>query len=362
MERTPTMAISQLPDLDRALQSAHELGASDVYLIPGEPVSFRVGGFVQRSDGEVVTADKTRELAVAAIGAEQLDRQVSETGRAHTAVSLPGLLSGQMYVSRAGGQYTIVIGVLLGQLPDAAAIKIPQAVLKLATESDRGLILFTGPTGSGKTTSAMATLDHINATQRRVVGTVEDPIATAAMVPKCSLLVQREVGIDVPDMVSGIVTSIWQDTDVLFVGEMRNAQEVAAVVSAAHVRCLVITQMHQSTALGAIRRLAEIPPPEGSPAFRRQLAEVLRCVVAQVLVPRQDGAGRVAIYGVLIPDDDNRRAIIEGRELVESTASLLAGGQSIEDHARQLAADGTIAADVAERVIASQKRIGAPGS
>ncbi|MFT3788173.1 MAG: ATPase, T2SS/T4P/T4SS family [Tepidisphaeraceae bacterium] len=329
------MAIAIHPQLEQALRFAYDGNATDLFLIAGEPLAYRLNNQIQRADGKPLDAAKIEAVVDAAIGRDAAIAQLSAAGKAQTSLALEGGIHGQMTVTRVGGVFSVVIRLLRGAIYEPAQIALPQAVLD-ATKAERGLIVFTGPIGSGKTTSLLSTLDHINATQSRVINTVEDPIAIAGMTPKRSLIVQRELGTDVPDFRTGISVSIAQDADVLFVGELRSPDDVAAVVHVAQVRCLVLTQMHQPTAVRAIQRMIEVQPADTALAFRRQLAETLRCVVAQTLVPRAGGKGKVAAYGVLVPTDAQRQAILDGTDIPDSPVT-------IDTHMRQLVADGIIA-------------------
>ena len=334
------MARQQTPELDRALQAGADRKATDVFLIPGEPVSFRVNNEVVRGEGDALTVDAVRTIAEAAVGKHQLEPRLAEGGTAVTSCGLAGVIDGQLTVARSRGQLTVVIGLITYKAISVEAARVPVAMVR-AAESSHGLVIFSGRTGSGKTTTLFSVADHLNATHPRHIATVEDPLSTA-FTPKRSLVTQREVGVDVPDTLAGIAAALRQDADVILVGELRTPEEVQACVTAATVGRLVLTQMHEPRPERAVQRLCELHPPEQQAGFRRQFAEVLRGVSSQVLFPRADRPGRIPAYGVLIPDEAMRAEIAERGSVQRRRDTPPAAWQELEDDARALHRDGLI--------------------
>jgi twitching motility protein PilT len=342
------MAIEQTPTLERALQSAADRKASDLFLLPDEPVTFRVKDRLIRSDGDALSESEVRAVAIAAVGEGRL-ATLGESGSMYTSCSLHGVIDGQMTIASSRGRVTIVVRLITVRIMPVEAIKVPSAVLR-AVEAPGGLAIFTGRIGSGKTTTMLSVLDHLNLTSEKHICTVEDPIEIS-LTPKRSLVTQREVGLDVPDFVAGIGASLRQDADVIMVGELRSHEAIQACMSAAWVGRTVITQLHATTPEKAIQRLYDVQPPEHLPLFRRQLSESLRVICAQVLLPAAKQEMKVAAYGVLIPDAEMRSAIVEGRDITLRQRPLPEGSIDISDDIDRLRNEGTVTDEAARAAL-----------
>jgi Tfp pilus assembly pilus retraction ATPase PilT len=346
------MAIAQQPELDRAIQIAADRRATDAFLLPGEPLTLRINDQLQPTESPPYSPSTLHEIATAVLGPDRV-AALSTTGHAFTSCHVPGVATAQLTAACANGQVAITLRMIPSFLPSAEDVALPQAVLDAAAGKS-GLILFSGHVGSGKTTSAYTLLAHINATQPRLICTVEEPIAYAFPTRR-PLILQREIGTDVPDTVTGIVASLRQDADVIFVGELRSLEEVNAGVTAAGLNRLVITQTHARTALRALHRLIDLQPPDRRDAFRRQLADTLAASVAQTLLPTAHAEPgrprRVPAYDVLIPDADFRRSLAEGRNPL-SRGGPLPRSQFIVEEIRSLAARQVISAETAAAALA----------
>lgn len=332
------MGRTMTPELQRAMELAAEKGACDLFLLPDEPISLRIRGGIDRMDSEPLTADLIRQIAIGAVGEERLARLHAERGCIRASCDVEGVISGRMSIAQSRGDYTIVIRLLPRRVFTPAELRFPPALLE-AAKPGSGLVLFSGVAGSGKTTSAFALLEQINSTWPGHICTIEDPISFV-MTPKKCLIQQREVGVDAPDTASGMIAAIGQDPDVLFVGELRTAAEVYACVAAAQIG-LVITQLHAPTATEALERFANSQSADATPQFRRELARVLRLVCAQALVSTKKG-GRRAAYDILVPDDQMRQAIAQGKPVLERSTPLPSGCQKIEDGIAELVRSGEV--------------------
>ena len=350
------MAINQTPELERALQLAAERRASDLFLIPGEPVALRIKGKIERAGGEPLTPADVRSIAVAAVGEQRLAALGTETGRIVTSCELPGVAAGRMCIASARGEPTIVVRILPTRMWDVKQLCIPDAVLK-AARSPNGLVIFSGVAGSGKTTSMLSVLDDWNANMPGHVCTVEDPIGMV-LTSKRSIVQQREVGVDVPDVVSGIAAAMRQDLDVLMVGELKTAEEVQACLAACETGHLVFTQVHADLPSTALQRLLEIQPaeelqPPRLQLFCQRLGRALRCVLCQMLLPRADGPGLVAAYSVLVLDNQLRNMIAQCQQLRTRTAPWPEGCLTFRDHILSLRQQGHITEETAQQAMAS---------
>lgn len=346
------MAVQQTPELERALQAAADRKATDLFLLPDEPVSFRVKGAIVRSEGDALSEADVRAIAAAAVGQERLST-LAETGTLVTSCSLPGVIDGQMTIASSRGQLAIVVRLITVKTLPIETIQLPPAVLRaIETATAGGLSIFTGRIGSGKTTTMLSVLDHINATREKHICTVEDPIEIR-LTPKRSLITQREVGLDVPDFIAGIAASLRQDADIILVGELRSPDAVQACVTAASVGRTIITQLHATTPQKAIQRLYDVQPPDQLPIFRRHLSETLRVICAQVLLPHATQPTRVPAYGVLIPDAEMRAAILAGADVAIRERPLPEGSLDISDDIDRLRRHGVISDEAARAALDS---------
>lgn len=345
------MAIEQTARLEEALRQAAELNASDIHLVPNEPMVFRVRGKLQRDEGDVLTADEIKATAVAAIGEEALGAIGKQSGNATTSCGIPGEVDGQMTVARSTGNYTVTVRVLPGVVLTAEQTGAPQALIK-AVESPTGIVIVGGATGSGKSTAAISLVDHLNATRPVHIITVEDPIC-ARLVSKEGLVQQREVGIDVPDTMSGMRSGLKQDLDVLYLSELKTQAELEGIVTMAEAGHLVIVVAHGSSPEDIIQRFIDVFAAASKQVWTRRFAEVLRAVSVQRLLPKAEGKGRLAAYGVLTPDEETKLAMLHGEDLAKRANPLPEGCQTMADHIKQLRDEGKVAAEAADNALAA---------
>ena len=328
------MAIVQTAELERFLQEAFDKGASDLFLIPHEPPSFRVKGSIERAETDSLRAEDVRKVAIAAFGEEQIQLVGGQTGQLITSCSLPGALDGRMCLARSRGEFTIAIRLLPTNLPNVSDLRIPEGMLNAAL-SKNGLVICAGPSGSGKTTILYGLAEYINENTASHICTIENPIYYCIK-PKKAIVQQREVGSDIPDVAAGINVAMQQDLDVLLLGEIKTVEELAACVTVTQTGHLVLSQVHAWTPEEAIQRLLDVQAEENVTVFRRHFAEALRAVSAQILLPKAAGKGRVAAFGVLVPDKQMREAIAEGRDIFERKDPLPKGCQRLADDIERL--------------------------
>ena len=344
------MAVEQTPELERYLQDAADRGASDLFLLPDEPPTFRVAGCIERGEGDSLSADDVQAIAVAALGEERLSKIGGTVGVVTTSCGLPGVVGGRLSVARAFSGYTVVVSILPSRIADLTTTAVPDAMVQACLCSS-GLVIFAGLVGSGKTTAAYSVLDHINATKACHICTVEEPISLR-IEPKRAIVQQREVGVDVPDCPLGIGAALRQDLDVLFVGEMKSLNDIAACINTADIGHMVITHVHAAAPEAAIQRVVDCLPDDGKPLFLRSFCRALRGVSAQRLLPKASGKGRVAAYGVLIPDDEMRRAVLDGRHILDRTSPLPEGCQTMAEDIERLRREGAITEETARQTLA----------
>jgi twitching motility protein PilT len=227
---------------------------------------------------------------------------------------------------------------------DFATLGLPPAVRKLA-EEHRGLVLVTGPTGSGKTTTTAAMISHINATRRCHIVTLEDPIEVLHR-DDHAIVDQREVGVDTDDFATGLRAVSRQDPDVIFIGEMRDLETVTAALQAAETGHLVISTLHTTDARETINRIVDLYPREQQHQARLALANSLKGIVCQRLVPRATGSGRVAVVEVLVMTTRIREFVLDPSQLVRIEDALAEGGyygmQTFDQHLLELYGVGEV--------------------
>jgi twitching motility protein PilT len=286
-------------DLDLTLRTAVELGASDIHLKVGQPPIVRRDGSLGAVQGIPPLADHDLEAAlqrITAIAPTKLQAFL-DTGELDIAYTGDGLPRFRVNVFRQRGAISFAFRVIPRNVPSFADLRLPAGVRRLA-EEHRGLILVTGATGSGKTTTLAAIIDHINRSRRQHIVTIEDPIEILHEDRGC-IVNQREIGLDTNDFGQALRRALRQDPDVILVGELRDGETAQTALSAAESGHLVLSTMHTIDAAETIGRMVEFFPPLKQQQIRTILAGVLRGVISQRLIPRAHG-GRVAAVEVMV--------------------------------------------------------------
>jgi len=274
-------------------------GASDVHLQAGAPPHVRIDGeLLPWEDSPDLTPAQTEQIAMAMMTEGQRDafRHRHELDFAFT---IPEVARFRCNAYRQRGSVGVVMRVIGDAIPGFDALGLPGQVVSEFAEQPRGLVLVTGPTGSGKTTTLAAMVDHINRRYSRNVITVEDPIEILHRNQKC-LVVQREVGLDTADFVDALKYAMRQDPDVIMIGEMRDKATVEAAITAAQTGHLVLSTLHTLDAVRTINRIIDFFQPHERDQIRTMLAESLLGILSQRLLPRADGPGRVLTSEVLV--------------------------------------------------------------
>ena len=284
-------------DLSLLLAHVVDVGGSDLHITAGSSPRVRVNGDLRPTPFAAVMASDIDDALRAHLSPDRMEEFV-RTGDVDFSLSIPhrGRFRGNAFRQRSS------VAMVLRQVPPsvstAADIGLPPIVTRLA-EEPRGLVLVTGPTGSGKTTTLAAMIDHINETRSAAVITIEDPIEVIHA-DKRSIIVQREIGTDTTDYAQAMRRVLRQDPDVILIGEMRDAETVGAALTAAETGHLVLSTLHTTNASETINRIVDFFPAVQQTQTRLMLASVLRGVVSQRLLPAADGQGRVAAIEVMV--------------------------------------------------------------
>src|SRR5579864_8342209 len=284
-------------DLNDLLRYVMEQRASDLHIKVGSPPFVRIDGHLQASPFEVVKGADTERMAFAIMPKEGADEFMTHS-EADFAHSVAGMGRFRVNVFRQRGSVGMVLRRVLPGTPSFETLGLPPVVRRLA-EEPRGLVLVTGPTGSGKTTTIASMIDHINETQAVNIVTIEDPIEVLHT-DKTAMVNQREIGTDTRDYSEALRRVLRQDPDVIFIGEMRDPETVWAALSAAETGHLVLSTLHTTNATETVNRVVDFFPPFQQKQVRLSLASSLRGVVSQRLLERADGKGRVPAVEVMV--------------------------------------------------------------
>ncbi|HET7487914.1 MAG TPA: PilT/PilU family type 4a pilus ATPase [Acidimicrobiales bacterium] len=284
-------------DLDELLRYTVEHAGSDLHVKVGTPPHVRIDGQLLVAPFDAVTPADAERMAFAVLPTDRADEFVASS-EADFALSVPGLGRFRVNVFRQRGSVGLVFRRVLPGIPSFEALGLPPVTRKLA-EEQRGMILVTGPTGSGKTTTISAIIDHINESRACNVVTVEDPIEVLHT-DKRALVNQREIGTDTRDYATAMRRVLRQDPDVIFIGEMRDPETVWAALAAAETGHLVLSTLHTTNAVETVNRIVDFFPPFQQKQVRLSLASSLKGVLSQRLLERADGQGRVPSVEVLV--------------------------------------------------------------
>ena len=285
-------------ELNGILKIALKGGASDIHIKPGLPPMFRVdGALVPLKNAERLTPDDVRGMAFAIMNPLQKTR-FEETREVDLAYGIAGLGRFRVNVFQQRGSIGIVFRVIPFSVKTIESLHLPKVIERIAMEQ-RGLVLVTGTTGSGKSTTLAAAIDYINSQRTCHIMTIEDPIEFLLR-DRRSIVNQREIGVDTHSFANALRAALRQDPDVILVGEMRDLETIETALTAAETGHLVMSTLHTLDATETINRIISVFPPYQQKQVRLQLASILKAVISQRLVPRADGKGRVPALEVLV--------------------------------------------------------------
>jgi twitching motility protein PilT len=354
--------------IDSLLARAVQLGASDLHITVGAAPAARLRGELASLPGDApFDADTTRALLYRILTTEQqkrfeLDRQLDFS------YSVPGLARFRVNVFQQRESIAAAFRVIPDELKTLEELGLPDG-LRALTMLPRGLVLVTGPTGSGKSTTLAALIDEINRSRTDHIMTIEDPIEFLHRHKRC-VVNQREIGVDATSFAAALRAALRQDPDVILLGEMRDLETISTALTAAETGHLVFGTLHTQSAPSTIDRIIDVFPAEQQDQVRTQIAGTLQGVVTQALLPTADGQSRVAALEILLPDDAIRNLIRQSK--IAQIYSYMqtgsrSGMQTMEQSLCDLVTRRVVAPDDAiarssrrDELIALLQRAGAP--
>jgi twitching motility protein PilT len=341
--------------MEKIIKAAVERGASDLHIKAGDVFRARINGKLVALTKQRLTPDQTRAIALKLISSEEDRGRIDRLHDFDCSWGVPGVGRFRVNVLRQRSSFMIVMRVIPFAVPTIESLRLPQALEKVA-ESDRGLVLVTGVSGSGKSSTVAAMVHHINRTQHKHVVTIENPIEFLHRDVNCSIT-QREVGVDTDSLSIGLRAALRQDPDVIVLGDMTDADTIDTAIKAAEQGHLVIGSLPTPDVVTTIERVLATLPKEEREIGRMRFSESLRAIVSQQLLPQKGDKGRVPAVELLVATPavrdvirapsrtaEVRRLMAEGKKQV--------GTQTFEQHVAELVAGGLITQETAKAAVA----------
>ncbi len=346
--------------IEPLLDEVHERGASDLHLLADLPPLARINGALEPLEGRPALTVEQLDLIASDLLAERAERlpldgdiDFSFSWRDHSR------FRGNAYLHSGG--VAIALRAIPLEIPTPEDLGLPP-VVRTFLDAPSGLIIVTGPTGAGKSTSLASMIDYVNRQRACHILTLEDPIEYVFQ-PKKAMVTQREIGSDAPSFSSGLRAALREDPDVVFVGEMRDLESIQATLTIAETGHLVLASLHTNDTSQAIDRIVDVFPAERRPQIQLQLASTLQGIVFQRLLPSIEGVRQAAAFEVLVANHAVRNLVREGRS--RQLRNVVATGQgegmqTFEESLSTLVADGEVTYDVAVGASLHPKEISKP--
>ncbi len=307
---------------------AVEQGASDIHITVGTPPLLRVNGRIYRVGKEDTTPEASLDMAKEMVKSERLWQEFLDKGDIDVSYVDEEFGRFRVNIYRQRGSVCMVLRVVGTHIPTIDELGLP-VILKSIASKRRGLVLVTGPTGSGKSTTLATMINHINQTRDEHIITIEDPIEYLHRHGK-SVINQREVGDDTISFSSALRSALRQDPDIILVGEMRDLETISTALMAAETGHLVLSTLHTIGAASTIDRVIDVFPPHQQQQIRVQLAGVLEAVISQQLIPNCDEDGRVAAFEIMTATSAVRNLVREGKAHQLNTVIQTSGSIGME--------------------------------
>ncbi len=340
--------------MEKIIKAAVERGASDLHIKAGDVFRARINGKLVPLTKQRLTPDQTRAIALKLISSDEDRSKIDRLRDFDCSWGMPGVGRFRVNVLRQRSSFMIVMRVIPFTVPTIESLRLP-AILAPIAESDRGLVLVTGVSGSGKSSTVAAMVHHINRTQQKHVVTIENPIEFLHRDLSCSIT-QREVGVDTENLTIGLRAALRQDPDVVVLGEIADADTIDTAIKGAETGHLVIATMPTPDVTATIDRILTTLPREEREIGRMRLSEALRAVVSQQLLPQKDDKGRVAAVEVLVATPAVRETLKDAARTGELRKHMAdgrkpLGTQTFEQHVSDLVDAGLITQETAKAAL-----------
>ncbi len=336
--------------MEKIIKAAVDRGASDLHIKAGDVFRARINGKLVPLTKQRLTPEQTKAIALRLIPSEEDRARIDKIRDYDCSWGMPGIGRFRVNILRQRSSFMIVMRVIPFDVPTFDSLKLPAVLAQVAT-AERGMILVTGVTGSGKSSTMAAIINHINQTQSRHILTLENPIEFLHRDISCSVT-QREIGTDTDDFRMGLRAALRQDPDVILIGEMRDAETIDTAMKAAETGHLLVSTLHTPDAVTTVSRIISMFPPEEQEIARLRLSEALHAVVSQRLLPRADGHGRAAALEVMLCTGTARDMIkdqdrtAELHEYIRESREQY-GMQTFDQHLMDLVGDGVVTYETA---------------
>ncbi|HEX2717514.1 MAG TPA: PilT/PilU family type 4a pilus ATPase [Gemmatimonadaceae bacterium] len=336
--------------MEKIIKAAVDRGASDLHIKAGDVFRARINGELIPLTKQTLTPEQTKAIALRLIPVEDDRNRIDRITDYDCGWGAQGIGRFRVNIMRQRGSFAIIMRVIPFDVPTVESLRLPPVLTRIAA-AERGMVLVTGVTGSGKSTTMASMVHHINATENRHIITLENPIEFIHRDVRSSVT-QREVGSDTESFKMGLRAALRQDPDVVMIGEMRDVETIDTAIKAAETGHLLISTLHTPDALSTIMRIMAMFPPQEQEVVRIRLAETLHAVVSQRLLPRANGQGRVAAAEIMIVTPTIRDLIMDGGRMGEIRDYIAQGReqygmQTFDQHLADLVNSGEVAFEVA---------------
>src|SRR5881394_2311862 len=336
--------------MEKIIKAAVDRGASDLHIKAGDVFRARIDGKLVPLTKQRLTPEQTKAIAQRLISNDEDRGRIDKLRDYDCSWGMPGIGRFRVNILRQRSSFMIVMRVIPFDVPTFESLKLPAVLAEVGT-AERGMILVTGVTGSGKSSTMAAIINHINQNQHRHILTLENPIEFLHRDINCSVT-QREIGVDTDDFRTGLRAALRQDPDVIQIGEMRDSETIDRAMKAAETGHLLVSTLHTPDAVTTVSRIVSMFPPEEQEIARLRLSEALHAVVSQRLLPRADGHGRAAALEVLLATGTARDMIRE-KDRTSSLNDYIResreqyGMQTFDQHLMDLVADDVVTYETA---------------